>query len=345
MSSADVAVKAFRALEPEDFRVLQVIEADMGRHRYVPEEELPKLTKLNFRELDFRLSRLGKLGLIERWSGPYTGYVLYTAGYDCLAINALVKAGVLEEFGKPLGVGKESDVYDALTPKGEQVAVKFHRLGRTSFRKTRRLRGYIAQRHHVSWLYQSRLAAEKESEALKIVRRYGVAVPKPISQNRHVVVMGMIEGAELAEFNEVPNPEKTLREILSNIRKGYVEAGVIHADLSEFNVILQPNWHILIIDWPQFVKKDHPNAEQLLERDIQNIVRFFKRKFKTTTDLKDALSYTKTSKTTRYQLGPIARTTRPKDTVNSTPRLCSFSAIFALTLSTGSSLFEACSKA
>jgi len=293
MSTADIAVRVFRTLEPEDFRVLQVIEADMARHRYVPEKELRRLTKLNLRELDFRLSRLGKFGLIERQSGPYTGYVLYTVGYDCLAINALVKAGMLEAFGKPLGVGKESDVYDALTPQGERVAVKFHRLGRSSFRQTRRVRGYIAQRHHISWLYQSRLAAEKEFEALNLVHPHGVAVPKPINQNRHVVVMGMIEGAELAEFNEVLNPDKTLREILSNIRRAYASAGVIHADLSEFNIILQPNWHILIIDWPQYATKDHPNAEQLLERDIQNIVHFFKRKFKAKTTLNEALNYVK----------------------------------------------------
>jgi len=291
MSSVDNAVKVFRQLEPEDFRVLQVIEADMGRHRYVPEQELPKLANLNRRELDFRLSRLNKFSLIERWVSHYTGYVLYTSGYDCLAINALVKAGTLEALGKPLGVGKEADVYYALTPQTVQVAVKFHHLGRVSFRKTRRLRGYIAQRHHISWLYQSRLAAEKEFEALKQLHPHRITVPEPISQNRHAVVMGMIEGAELAKYKEIPNPKKTLNEILLNIRKAYAEANVIHADLSEFNIILQPNGHILIIDWPQYVRKDHPNAEQLLERDVQNIVHFFKRKFKTKLTLKEALSY------------------------------------------------------
>jgi RIO kinase 2 len=291
MSSIDNAVKVFRKLEPEDFRVLQVIEADMGRHRYVPEQELPRLTKLNHRELDFRLSRLNKFSLIEKWVSHYTGYVLYTSGYDCLAINALVKASILEALGKPLGVGKESDVYGALAPKGVQIAVKFHHLGRISFRQTRRLRGYIAQRHHISWLYQSRLAAEKEFEALKLLHPHGIAVPEPISQNRHAVAMGMIEGAELAKFKEIPNPEKTLNEILLNIRKAYVDTGVVHADLSEFNIILQPNGHILIIDWPQYVKKDHPNSEQLLERDIRNIVHFFRRKFKTKLTLKDALTY------------------------------------------------------
>jgi len=293
MSSVDVAVKVFRRLKPEDFRVLQVIEAAMGRYRYVPEKALPGLTRLNQRKLDFCLSRLGKWGLIERWIGPYNGYVLYTAGYDCLAINALVKAGVLEAFGKPLGVGKESDVYDALTPEDRQVAVKFHRLGRMSFRQTRRVRGYIAERTHISWLYQSRLAAEREFEALKLVHPKGVAVPEPISQNRHVVVMGMIEGAKLAEFHEILKPEKTLKEVLLNIRRAYVEAGVVHADLSEFNIIMQPNWHMLIIDWPQYVKRDHPNADQLLERDVRNVVQFFKRKFKTKTSLEEALSYVK----------------------------------------------------
>jgi RIO kinase 2 len=293
MSSADTAARVFRQLQPEDFRVLQVIEANMARHRYIPERELPKLTKLTTRELDFRLPRLTKLGLIERWTGPYTGYVLYTAGYDCLAINALVKAEVLQAFGKPLGVGKESDVYDALTPKNTRVAVKFHRLGRISFRATRRTRGYIAERHHISWLYQARLAAEKEYEALKLLHPHRVAVPKPISQNRHVVVMGMIKGAELAEFNDIPNPDKTLKEILLNTRRAYTKAGVIHADLSEFNIIMQPNWHILIIDWPQYVTKTHPNAEQLLRRDVKNVVRFFRRKFKTKTTTEDALNYVK----------------------------------------------------
>ena len=293
MSSADVAVKVLRQLQQEDFRVLQVIEAAMARHRHIPEDELPKLTKLSQRELDFRLSRLTKFRLVERWVGSYIGYVLYTAGYDCLAINALVKAGVLEAFGKPLGVGKESDVYDALTPKGERVAVKLHRLGRTSFRSTRRTRGYVAQRHHISWLYQSRLAAEREFEALRLVRSHHVAVPRPIRQNRHSVVMEMIEGAELSELNQIQNPEKALKEILSNIRRTYHKAGVVHADLSEFNIIMQPNGHILIIDWPQYVERDHPSAERLLERDVRNVVQFFKRKFKTHITPEEALTQVK----------------------------------------------------
>ncbi len=278
MSSADIAVQVFRKLEPEDFMALSAIESAMSRYEYAPEDVIPRLSKLTQRELHYHLARLIQLGLVQQWVGPYTGYALNTAGYDCLSINALVKAKVLEAFGKPLGVGKEADVYDALSPEGRRVAVKFHRLGRTSFRQTRRKRGYIAHQRRVSWLYQSRLAAEKEFEALKLVYPLDVAVPEPIQKNRHVIVMGMIEGTELYNYLEFPDPEKVFNEILLHVRKAYLEAGVIHADLSEFNIILKPDWHILIIDWPQYVRVDHPNADQLLKRDVRNVVRFFRRK-------------------------------------------------------------------
>lgn len=289
MSKAEIAVQIFRKLEIEDFRVLQVIEAAMSKHEFVPKELIAKFTKFSLGETDFRLGRLSKFQLIRRIKGAYVGYTLNYAGYDCLAINAFVKAEVLEAFGKPLGVGKEADVYDALNPKRVRIAVKFHRLGRISFRQTIRKRGYTTE--HTGWLFQSRLAAEKEFQALKLVFQHGVAVPKPISQNRHVLVMGMIEGAELAEYKEIPTPKKVLKEILRNIRKAYLKAGVIHADLSEYNVILKPDMHILIIDWPQYVMKEHPNAQQLLTRDVENILRFFRRKHMVKAKLKENLAY------------------------------------------------------
>ncbi len=274
--SAETAVKAFKGLESQDLRILLVIEAAMTKHEFVPKEVIVKFSKLNQEEATFRLDRLHKFRLIRETKQPYLGYTLNYAGYDCLAINAFVKAGILEAFGKPLGVGKEADVYEALTPEGRRIAIKFHRLGRISFRQTRIKRGWTTE--DVNWLLRSRKAAEKEYEALRLVYPKGVAVPKPMSQNRHAIAMGAIEGAELAEWREIPKPEKVLKEILSNIRRAYLKAGVIHADLSEYNIILKPDNHILIIDWPQYVTKKHPNAQQLLRRDIENIITFFKRK-------------------------------------------------------------------
>ena len=290
MSSAEMAVKVFRTLENEDLRVLQIVETAMSEHEFVPKEQVAKFSKLSLdRDVDFRITRLSKLGLIYQMRGAYVGYTLNYAGYDCLAINALVKGGIIEAFGKTLGVGKEADVFDALNSKGERIAVKFHRLGRISFRQTRRTRGYTPQ--HVGWLYQSRLAAEKEYEALSLLHPCKIAVPKPVSQNRHVVAMGMIEGAELAHWRRIPKPGTILKKILRNVRKAYLKAGVVHADLSEYNIMLKPNRGVLIIDWPQYVTENHPNAEQLLSRDVQNVLQYFRRKHKLAAELDKSLDY------------------------------------------------------
>jgi len=289
VSSAEVAVKVFRQIESEDFRILHIIEAAMSKREFVPIEQIQKYAKLPMERIEFTLSKLNKLGLIYQTKGAYVGHTLNYAGYDCLAINTLVKAGVIESFGQTIGVGKEADVYDALSPDGKRIAVKFHRLGRISFRQTRRKRGYI--REHSTWLFQSHVSAEKEFQAMQLVYKNGVSVPEPISQNRHVIAMGMIEGAELSKYKEIQKPEKILKEILRNVRKAYLKAHIIHADLSEYNIILKPDGHILIIDWPQYVMSDHANAEELLERDLKNVLTFFNRKFNVKVAIEEACDY------------------------------------------------------
>jgi len=289
MSSAEVAVHIFKELESEDFRILNIIEAGMSKHEFVPKEQIQRYAKLPMDRIDFTLGKLNKLGLTYRTKETYNGHTLNYAGYDCLAINALVKASVIESFGQSLGVGKEADVYDALNANGNRIAVKFHRLGRISFRQTRRKRGYT--REHSTWIFQSHLAAEREFQAMKLVYENGVAVPEPITQNRHVVAMGMIEGAQLSKYKDIGKPEKVLKEILRNLRKAYLKAHIIHADISEYNIILQSDGHILIIDWPQAVKTDHANAPELLERDIKNLLTYFSRKFNLELTAEEACKY------------------------------------------------------
>jgi len=296
--TGQTAVRIFRNLQPEDLRTLMGIELAMEHYEFAPFKEVVKYANLPGREVAFRLDRLDHLQLAIKVSKTflgYDGYAVNYSGYDCLALNALVKANVLEAIGKPLGVGKESDVYEALSPKRERIVVKFHRLGRMSFRQTRRARGYVAERRHISWLYQSRLAAEKEYEVMQRIYPRKVSVPEPIARNRHVVVMGLIEGTEI-RYAEIEEPLPVLKEIIANIRRAYVDAGVIHADLSEFNVLIKPDGGILIIDWPQAVLKDHPDAERLLARDVQNVLHFFRKHYRLASPIEDVLSYVKGEK-------------------------------------------------
>jgi RIO kinase 2 len=75
---------------------------------------------------------------------------------------------------------------------------------------------------------------------------------------------------------------------LDEVAKAY-SLKVIHADLSEFNIFVSEGG-VEIIDWPQAVSTDHPNAAELVERDVANVLRFFERKYKIKADLAQALS-------------------------------------------------------
>ena len=278
MSSIDIAIAAMRKLESVDFRVLSSLEVRMGLRRFVPLREIAKLSDIPENQASYHVSELHRLGLLMRRSGDYLGYTMNSAGYDCLALHALVQAGVIDALGKPLGVGKEADVYDALSPDGERLAVKFHRIGRTSFRDVKRKRA-VEEGAHSLWLFRSRRAAERELEGMTRAYAAGVATPRPVRQNRHALVMSVIEGSLLADAAAIESPRKTLDEIVANIRLAYGVAGIIHGDLSEYNIIMKTDTHILLIDWPQFVASDHPNAEELLQRDLRNVCTFFHRRY------------------------------------------------------------------
>jgi len=292
MSAVDIAVQAFRDLEPEDLQILKAIEKQQKNYEHAPKDAINKQAELPPQEIEYRIPSLIKKGVIRGWRGKYTGYSLTTAGYDTLAIKTLVKENIIEAFGKSLGVGKESDVYDALAPDKRRVALKFHRLGRTSFKKTKLKRNYTTEFSYTpDWHHQSRIAAKKEYSALKLLYQMGVAVPEPFKQTRHVLAMSMIEGQELFHHSTLHDAQAVLTEILGNVRKAYQDADMIHGDLSPFNIILKPNAHILIIDWPQNVSRKHPNAREFLERDLHNILIFFKRKYDIEKKLEDTIIY------------------------------------------------------
>jgi len=292
MSAVDIALKAILKLEPEGFQILEAIEKQTRKFEYLPVEAVSNLTEIHIQTTEHHLQELQKQKLLTYQSEPYEGYKLTMGAHDILALKALVDKNVIEKFGKSLGVGKESDVYDALTPDGTQVAVKIHRLGRTSFRDVKRKRGYTTQHLYTpDWHKRSALAAKREYIALRLLEPHDIAAPKPLARNRHILVMSMIEGAELYRYSTIADPGAVLEEILDNMRLAYQDAKVIHADLSPYNVILQPDQHILIIDWPQYIRPDHPNAEALLKRDVRNVLGFFEYSGKP--DLEKALTFVK----------------------------------------------------
>jgi len=265
----------FRELEPEDFYLLSGIEQGMRFSEWVQREQLPKYSSLTAEEVTYRLDRCMKHELIERKTIQYEGYQLTFEGYDALALRSFSERDTVDGVGAPLGVGKESDVYEAMS--FQPLALKYHREGITNFREVTREREYTADHNHVSWLYTARKAAETEYEALETLYP-DVSVPRPVDQNRHAIVMEKLDGGELSRVRlESEQVVGVLDLVLEELAAAY-RAGFVHADMSEYNVFVDESG-ITIFDWPQAVPTDHDNARELLGRDLTNIYGYFKRKY------------------------------------------------------------------
>jgi len=264
----------FPELEPGDFYLLSGLEHGMRFSEWVKESDVPQFSRLDAGDVSYRLDRCMDRELIERKTIQYTGYRLTFEGYDALALRTFTERDTFDEFGAPLGVGKESDVYEVRSYK--PLALKYHREGYTQFREVRKEREYTSDREHVSWMYTARKAAEREHEVVETLYP-DVAVPQPIDHNRHAIVMEKLPGAELA--NAKLDPEQAtgvLDLILGEIDAAY-EAGYVHADVSEYNVFVSEDG-VALFDWPQAATTDHENAAEFLRRDVENIAGYLKRK-------------------------------------------------------------------
>jgi RIO kinase 2 len=270
----------------KEFRVLLAIENKMKFYEWVPVEEIVNFTHYDIKEVEYILSSLARNKLIHRNILAYEGYRIYFEAYDLLALNAFVKRDSINAIGDVIGAGKESHVYEATGGIiDRRVVIKFHMEGKMSFKQVRIKREHTGERKHLSWLYASRLAAKREYDALNILYPE-VSAPEPIDYNRHAIVMSVAKGLQLAH-TRIDEPEWYLNEILSQIKKAY-KLGIIHGDLSEFNIFVNPEG-CEIIDWPQYVTIAHTNAMELLHRDVGNVLSFFNRKYRIKRDIHEVI--------------------------------------------------------
>ncbi|MFW9972144.1 MAG: RIO1 family regulatory kinase/ATPase, partial [Candidatus Odinarchaeota archaeon] len=277
--------------EKEDLRILMAIEIGMKRSEYVTLNNIRFYSRYKMEETLFRLKKVHKLDLIIRdASKQEIAYTLNSNAYDLLALHTLVEKNIISQLGPLIGKGKESDVYSCMDDDKNIHAAKFYRMGRTSFKSIKQLRDIVGERGHLSWLYVNRLAAKKEYEALEKIYSLGLNTPKPIGYNRHVIIMSYLRGKELVYYKSIKKPLKIFNMIIKQYKEIYKKANMIHGDLGEFNVVLDEKGNILIIDWLQWIPIDHPNANSLLERDIENICNYFRKKYRIESDKEKILS-------------------------------------------------------
>ena len=202
-------VRQLRYLSREEFRCIVALEMGMKNHEICPSELIASIANLRHGGC-FKILRdlvQNKLIRYDHKNG-IRGYHLTYAGYDYLALRSLCSQDVIYSIGNKIGVGKESDIYIAAAEDDTQFVLKLHRLGRICFRKVKEKRDYLKTRKNASWLYLSRLAAEREYSFLKALYDRGYPVPEPMSCNRHAIVMRLIPGYPLAQVKTITNTAK-----------------------------------------------------------------------------------------------------------------------------------------
>lgn len=201
-----------------------------------------------------------------------------------LNLYTLAKKGIIEALGGAVSTGKEANIFYAKGSGGD-LAIKIYRITTSNFKA---MQNYLLGDPRFGSIKGTKRAiifawTRKEFRNLLRAEESGVRVPHPIALRENILVMGLIgeEDAPAPMLKDVDlsleEAKSTFDDIVDYVSLLYNEAGLVHGDLSEFNILYVG--HPVLIDMGQSVTLDHPMAETFLERDINNIVRYFKKKY------------------------------------------------------------------
>ncbi len=128
-----------------------------------------------------------------------------------------------------------------------------------------------------NWFYWSKLSATKEYAFLQALYQRDFPTPTPIDHNRHAIVMSLVDGFPLNQVRNMANPKDTYDHAM-NILVRLAEYGLVHCDFNEFNIMINnETGRLTIIDFPQMISISHVNADELFQRDVQGLIKFFSR--------------------------------------------------------------------
>ncbi|OQC71479.1 MAG: RIO-type serine/threonine-protein kinase Rio1 [Euryarchaeota archaeon ADurb.Bin009] len=197
-----------------------------------------------------------------------------------VALYKLVHKKLISVIGGPISTGKEANVFYGERDK-RGIAIKIYRIQTANFKA---MTEYLAGDRRFASIRGSRKGivfawTKKEYSNLARAHEVGIPVPEPLAFDRNILLMEFL-GREEVPYPQLRNAEVadygvTYGEILGYIERLYQEARLVHADLSEYNILYHEKPYV--IDMGQAVTLDHPRASAFLIRDIRNINRYFSR--------------------------------------------------------------------
>ncbi|MBS3100963.1 serine protein kinase RIO [Candidatus Woesearchaeota archaeon] len=202
-------------------------------------------------------------------------------GFTNRAIYKLITQGHFEGLESPISIGKESNVFSALKKDGTRVMVKIYRLETCDFN---RMYDYIKDDQRYTKFRRGKRNiifawVQREYRNLMKAREANVSVPTPLTFSKNVLVLEFIGDNDVIApklKDAIPKkPKEFFNKIIENMKKLH-KAGLVHADLSAFN-ILNYNEKPVFIDFSQCTTFESSRAKEYLERDIRNICIFFRK--------------------------------------------------------------------
>ncbi|KAK0631116.1 serine/threonine-protein kinase RIO1 [Bombardia bombarda] len=208
----------------------------------------------------------------------------------------MINRGVVSEIHGAISTGKEANVYGAVLHPEDggasiQRAVKVYKTAILVFKDRER---YITGEHRFKAGADKgnnrkmvKLWAEKEFRNLRRLHAAGIACPEPIKLKLHVLVMELLgdkrgwafprlRDARL-EGEDVEEQWRNLYiQLLGIMRRIYQVCKLVHADLSEYNILYNDK-KLYIIDVSQSVEHEHPRALEFMRMDIKNVGDYFRR--------------------------------------------------------------------
>lgn len=211
----------------------------------------------------------------------------------------MINRNIVSEINGCLSTGKEANVYHAVSfQDGDETAPPLQRaikVYKTSILVFKDRDKYVTGEFRFRQGYNKsnnrsmvKVWAEKEMRNLRRIHSAGIPSPEPLYLRLHVLVMGFlghsrgIPAPRLKDVElDVPDPEARWRdlyiELVSYMRTMYQTCRLVHADLSEYNILYHKE-RLYIIDVSQSVEHDHPRSLEFLRMDIKNVSDFFRRK-------------------------------------------------------------------
>ncbi|KAG0174041.1 protein kinase rio1 [Apophysomyces sp. BC1034] len=200
----------------------------------------------------------------------------------------MLNKGIFYEINGCVSTGKEANVYHATTENGEHRAIKVYKTSILTFKdRDRYVTGEYRFRHGYSKSNPRKMVkvwAEKEMRNLRRIKQAGIPSPEALVLRMHVLVMEFLGDKNGWAYPRLKDASiETSKfpalyyQLIKNVRTMYQVCKLVHADLSEYNLLYHKGL-LYIIDVSQSVEHDHPHASEFLRKDLANVTDYFAKK-------------------------------------------------------------------